>query len=381
MKGRVALLAALLAGCGLWSSGVRVSVDPPSPALAQTPNTLQEFSTQMTQIVEKVAPAVVSIDAIQVIPGRQMPTMFDPMLPFSEDGSNGQFFSPERRVPSVGSGFLVRADGYIVTNHHVINGVQEIRVTLTDNRVAPARVVGSDPTSDLAVLKIELDKLPTLSWGKSEGLKVGEWVLAFGSPFRMRGSVSHGIVSGKGRKDLGIADFENFIQTDAAINPGNSGGALTNLAGEVVGVNTAILSKSGGSQGIGLAIPSEVARSIFDELVKNGKVDRAWFGMWVEPLSPYVAHQLGLKNAEGVIVQGGYRNGPAGKAGFRAYDVIQEVDGAPVQDDRHLRSLLASKPIGKEVEMRVWREGSSITLKITPGSRPTDGAGRPARGV
>jgi S1-C subfamily serine protease len=346
--------------------------------VAQATPTIQALSNQFTTIVDKVSPAVVSIDAIQVIPGYHFPVPLDPYSPFSDEGD---FFSPERRVPSVGSGLIVRSDGYIVTNHHVINGVQEIRVTLADNRVAPAKVVGSDSASDLAVLKIDLEKLPTLSWGSSESLRSGEFVLAFGSPFRMRGSVSHGIVSGKGRKDLGIADFENFIQTDAAINPGNSGGPLCNLQGQVVGVNTAILSKSGGSQGIGLAIPSEVARSIFEEIVKKGRVDRAWLGMWVEPVSPYVARELGMRQPQGVIVQGGYRNGPAGKAGFRAYDVILEVDGTPVTDDRHFRSLLTAKPIGKTIEFLVLRQGKNINMKLVPESRPTDSMGRPARGL
>ena len=355
-----------------------MEVKPPTPVEAAPPPTVEQLSQQFTQIVDKVSPAVVSIDAIQVIPGYRLPFPADPFSPLFQEGD---VFSPERRIPSVGSGLVVRKDGYILTNHHVINGVQEVRITFADDRVAPASWVGSDPASDLAVLKVELDNLPTLPWGSSEELKAGEFVLAFGSPFRMRGSVSHGIVSGKGRTDLGIADFENFLQTDAAINPGNSGGPLCNLKGEVVGVNTAILSKSGGSQGIGLAIPSEVARSVFEEIVTKGRVDRAWLGMWVSPMTPSAARELRMPAPKGVIVQGGYRSGPSGKAGFQAYDVILEMDGAPVQDERQFRRMLTTVPIGKVVEFLVWRQGRTVKLKVQTETRAIDSRGRPARGL
>lgn len=346
--------------------------------MAQPTATVEQLSQQFTQIVEKVSPSVVSIDAIQVIPGYRLPFPSDPFSPFFQEGD---MFSPERRIPSVGSGLVVRPDGYILTNHHVINGVQEVRVTFADDRVAPAAWVGSDPASDLAVLKVEMQELPTLEWGSSEQLKTGEFVLAFGSPFRMRGSVSHGIVSGKGRTDLGIADFENFIQTDAAINPGNSGGPLCNLRGQVVGINTAILSKSGGSQGIGLAVPSEVARSVFEEIVEKGRVDRAWLGMWVSPVTPALAREFRLPKAQGVLVQGGYRTGPSGKAGFKAYDVILEMEGQIVQDERQFRRMLATVPIGKTVDFLVWRQGKSIRLQVQTETRAVDSRGRPARGL
>jgi S1-C subfamily serine protease len=350
----------------------------PTPVAVVTPAapTLQNLSDQFVKVVDKVSPSVVSIDAIKVVPGFQHP-FSDPFSTIVRD----EVFVEDRKIPSVGSGVLIGNDGYILTNHHVVKGVSEIRITLADDRVAPATWVGSDPASDLAVLKVDRAGLPGLPWGDSEALQPGEFVLAFGSPFRMRGSVSHGIVSGKGRRDLGIADFENFIQTDAAINPGNSGGPLCNLKGEVVGINAAMLTKTGGSQGIGLAIPSQLARSVFQEIVKTGRVDRAWLGLWVEPVTAEVAGELHMPCCQGVLVQGGYKSGPAGRAGFQAFDVIMEMDGTVIQDERQFRSLLAPLPIGKELEFMVWRQGRSLKLRVKPESRATDSMGRPARGL
>ncbi|MFN8613819.1 MAG: trypsin-like peptidase domain-containing protein [Vulcanimicrobiota bacterium] len=359
----------------------------PAPSLAVTPTpvavapltptpTLQNLSDQFVEVVNKVSPSVVSIDAIQVVAGYQHP-FSDPFSTVLHD----EVFAEEKKIPSVGSGVLVGSDGYILTNHHVVKGVREIRVTLADDRVAPASWVGSDPASDLAVLKVELGALPGLAWGDSDALKPGEFVLAFGSPFRMRGSVSHGIISGKGRRDLGIADFEDFIQTDAAINPGNSGGPLCNLKGEVVGINTAMLTKTGGSQGIGLAIPSQLARTVFEDIVKSGRVDRAWLGIWIEPVSAELAVQLHLPCRQGVMVQGGYRSGPAGRAGFQAFDVIMELNGAIIHDEREFRKMLAPLPIGREAEFLVWRSGRGLKLKLKPETRAADSLGRPARGL
>ncbi len=369
-----------MAGFLLWGGRLKVEVSPPAPAVAEPSTTpaprLQNVSDQFVEVVDKVSPAVVSIEAIQVVAGFQRP-FSDPFSTLVQD----EVFTQEQRIPSVGSGVAVGAGGYILTNHHVVNGVQEIRVTLADNRMAPARLLGSDAASDLAVLQVAVERLPALSWGDSEALKPGEFVLAFGSPFRMRGSVSHGIVSGKGRHDLGIADCENFIQTDAAINPGNSGGPLCNLKGEVVGINAALLSKTGGSQGIGLAIPSQLARSVFQDIVKKGRVDRAWLGMWVEPVTPELAAQVHLPRCQGVLIQGGYRSGPSGRAGVQALDVILELDGKPVQDERQFRTMLVPLTIGKPVDLHVWRRGHSLKLTVTPESRAIDSVGRPAHGL
>lgn len=374
------MLTATIAGFLLWGGRLTIEVSPPAPARAEpgatpTPARLQDVSDQFVEVVDKVSPAVVSIDAIQVVDGFQHP-FSDPFSTLLQD----EVFTEERRIPSVGSGVVVDG-GYILTNHHVVNGVREIRVTLADNRVAAARCVGSDPASDLAVLQVNLKGLPALSWGDSEALKTGEFVLAFGSPFRMRGSVSHGIISGKGRHDLGTADYENFLQTDAAINPGNSGGPLCNLKGEVVGINAAMLTKTGGSQGIGLAIPSQLARSVFQDIVKKGRVDRSWLGIWVEPVTPELASQLHLPCCRGVLVQGGYRSGPSGRAGIQAFDVLLEMDGKSIQDERQFRTMLAPLAVGRPVDLHLWRSGRSLKVTVTPEIRAEDSYRRPARGL
>jgi S1-C subfamily serine protease len=363
-------------GVALLCSGVRLSVQPPAPAYGKGTVSFHSLSNELVEVSEKVLPAVVSIDAIQVIPGYRIPNQQSPFVP-SEDNLAGA----EQRVPTVGSGLIVRSDGYIVTNHHVVDGVQEIRVTLSDNRVAPATLIGMDAASDLAVLKINLKNLPTLEWADPKGIKTGEMVLAVGNPLNMRGSVTHGIISGKGRKDLGISDFEDFIQTDAAINPGNSGGPLVDLDAGVVGINSAILGKSGGSQGIGLAIPGEVVKGVVDELIKTGRVARSWIGLIVQPVNSAIATQVGMGQATGVVVLGGYRRGPAGKAGFQPYDVILDVNGTSINDDHTLRSVLAQLPVGKPANFQIWRGGHTVQLKVTTETRPTDSSGQAARGV
>ena len=351
-------------------------MSPPPPAESKEVSKTKELSNEFAALAEKVLPAVVSIDAIKVVPGYRFPVPIDPFFPLE-----GGFINPEQQIPTLGSGLVVRKDGYIVTNHHVVEGVREIRVTFANKKVAPAKLIGSDATSDLAVLKVEGKDLPCLNFGESKKLRIGEFVLAFGNPLGMQGSVSHGIVSGKDRKDLGIADYEDFIQTDAAINPGNSGGPLVNLEGEVVGINAAILSKSGGSQGIGLAIPSEVVKKVIEELIAHGRVERSWMGMAVQNVDPSTARQLGLPQLSGVLIQGGYSNGPAGKAGFNRFDVILEIDGKSISDERQLRSFLAQVPVGKTLTFRLWRNRRPLEVQVKTESRPLDGAGRPARGI
>ena len=383
---RIFLLLVVLLGVMLVSRGVHVDVrvSPPPPVQSQeTPSPRPPGSTSLRQtsedyaaLAERVLPTVVSIDAIKVIPGYRYPVPVDPFMPHEEG-----FISTEQRVPSVGSGVIVRKEGYIVTNHHVVEGVREIRITFSNKKVAPAKLVGSDATSDLAVLKVEGNNLPALPFGESKKMRIGEFVLAFGNPLGMHGSVTHGIVSGKDRKDLGIADYEDYIQTDAAINPGNSGGPLVNLDGELIGINAAILSKSGGSQGIGLAIPAEVVKTVIEELISRGRVERSWLGMFVEPMTPMAARELGLPETRGVLVQGGYRNGPAAKGGFHPYDIILEVDGKAVQDDRELRRSLAQIPVGRTVTFLIWRERRPAELTVKTQARPIDGSGQPARGL
>lgn len=370
----VALLAALLLGA-LLGARLHVRVEPPPPVQASAPDPRQ-FSQGFVAIARRVQPAVVSIDAVRGAEG-QHSQVNDPFFPPSEE----IFIAPERRVPALGSGLVVTEDGYILTNYHVVEGVTEIQVTFADDGVAPAKLMGSDPCSDLALLKVNKRGLKTVPWGKSSELETGQWVLAFGSPYRMRGSLSHGVVSGKGRKELGIADCEDFIQTDAALNPGNSGGPLVDLDGNVVGINTAILSKTGGSHGISLAIPSEVARPVLAELLSHGRVARSWVGLLVAPLDAETATRLKLPEVRGALVEGGYTEGPAGLAGFVGDDVILEVDGQAVKSDRHLRSLLAGTPVGTRLRCLVWRKSRPVHLEVTTKLRGLTTHGQPVRGI
>ncbi len=367
-----ALLAALFLGA-LLGARLNVRVEPPPPVQASAaPAARLDF----VDIARGVQPAVVSIDAVRGAEGRHS-QVGDPFFPPPDE----LFVAPDRRVPAVGSGLVVTEDGYILTNHHVVDGVTEIEVTFSDDSVAAARLMGSDPCSDLALLKVNRKGLATVPWGKSSELETGQWVLAFGSPYRMRGSLSHGIVSGMGRKELGIADFEDFIQTDAAINPGNSGGPLVNLEGQVVGINTAILSRTGGSHGISLAIPSEVAQPVLAELLSHGRVARSWLGLFLEPLDSSTATRLRLQDTHGALVTSGYTDGPAGRAGFRVDDVILELDGGAVKSDRHFRSLLARTPVGTRLRCLVWRSGRPVHLEVTTKLRGTTSHGQPVRGI
>lgn len=367
----VALLAALLLGA-LLGARLHVRVEPPPPVEAKAPALRPDF----VEVARKVQPAVVSIDAVRGSNSHHSLTS-DPFFAPSEE----MFIAPERRIPAVGSGLVVTEDGYILTNYHVVEEVTEIRVTFSDDQIAPAKLMGSDPCSDLALLKVNRRGLATVPWGKSDELETGQWVLAFGSPYRMRGSLSHGVVSGKGRKELGIADFEDFIQTDAALNPGNSGGPLVNLDGQVVGINTAILSRTGGSHGISLAIPSEVAQPVLKELLSHGRMARSWLGLFVQPLDEATAVRLKLPEARGALVEAGYTDGPAGRAGFRANDVLLEIDGTAVKSDRHLRGLLAHTPVGTRLRCLVWRSGRPLHLEVTTKLRGLTTRGQPVRGI
>ncbi|MBI3928568.1 MAG: trypsin-like peptidase domain-containing protein [Armatimonadetes bacterium] len=362
----------------LWMSGCA----GPPPALQPTlpaSATARDLSRDFASICDRVLPAVVSIDAVRVGSTPSGASSEDPFL-VSQPGAD-LFVPPSRGAPSVGSGFLIREDGYLVTNRHVVERVRDLRVTLADGRVAAPRLVGSDGASDLALLKIELSGLPTLEWGSSADLQVGEWVLAFGNPYRMHGSVTHGIISAKGRQGLGIADYEDFIQTDAPINPGNSGGPLVDLDGRVVGINTAILSETGASHGIGLAIPSDAAQELVEELLESGSVERSWIGVMIRPVDAAAARRLGLQRPGGLLVISGYKDSPAGRAGFQADDVLLELDGHGLKDEGAARTLLARVPVGQEIRARVWRDRAIYEVKLKTCCRMIDSRGRPARGI
>ena len=312
--------------------------------------------------VKRAAPSVVSINTSK---NARHPNMNDPWYQF--------FFGQQPNQPQqagLGSGVIVSADGYILTNNHVIEGADEIEVVLTDGRAARAKVVGTDPETDLAVLKLALTGLPAMVFAQSDQAEVGDRVLAIGNPFGVGQTVTSGIVSALGRNRLGINTFENFIQTDAAINPGNSGGALVTADGALLGINTAIYSRSGGSMGIGFAIPSTTARSVLDAIVRTGSVTRGWIGIEPSDLTPQLAQTMGVAADAGVIVTGVLQHGPAAQAGLLPGDVITQIGEHPVRNSTELLGLVATLKPGEPQTFGVVRRGQATTLAITPSVRP-----------
>ena len=310
--------------------------------------------------------AVVSINTSKA--AAKNPQADDPWFKFFfGDQGNGE---PQG---GLGSGVIVSPSGYILTNNHVVEGADEIEVILNDTRKAKAKVIGTDPDTDLAILKIELDKLPVIVLGNSDTLQVGDQVLAIGNPFGVGQTVTGGIVSALGRNQLGINTFENFIQTDAAINPGNSGGALVDMNGNLMGINTAIYSRSGGSMGIGFAIPVSTARQVLEGIVKDGQVTRGWIGVEPQELNPELIEAFKLKpeaaKGGGVIITGVLQNGPAAQAGIKPGDVITAVDGKPVGSVSQLLTAVAALKPGTPAPMTVLRGEGSLELSVTPGKR------------
>ena len=311
--------------------------------------------------VQKAAPAVVSINTSTTT---RNPQSGDPWFRFFF-GDRG-----EQQQSGLGSGVIMSPEGYILTNNHVVEGADAIEVVLPDARSAVAKVIGTDPESDLAVLKITLDKLPAITLGNSDALQVGDQVLAIGNPFGVGQTVTSGIVSALGRNQLGINTFENFIQTDAAINPGNSGGALTDINGNLMGINTAIYSRSGGSMGIGFAIPVSTAKQVMESIVKNGQVVRGWIGVEPNELTPELAQTFGIQSAQGVIVTGVLNSGPAAEAGIRPGDVITQVAGQPVRTVSELLTRIAGLTPGQATPFALQRQGQAVEVSVTPAQRP-----------
>ncbi len=311
---------------------------------------------------QRASAAVVSINTSQA--SRKHPNANDPWFKF--------FYGDQGDEPQggLGSGVIVSQSGYILTNNHVVEGADEIEVILNDSRRTLAKVIGTDPDSDLAVLKIGLDKLPSIVLGNSDGLQVGDQVLAIGNPFGVGQTVTSGIVSALGRNQLGINTFENFIQTDAAINPGNSGGALVDTSGNLLGINTAIYSRSGGSMGIGFAIPVSTAKQVLEGLVKDGQVTRGWIGVEPNDLSPELAETFNVNAKAGVIITGVLHNGPAAKAGVKPGDVIEAVGDRKIADVTQLLSAVASLKPGVAVPFTIQRKSQELVLNVTPGVRP-----------
>ncbi|MBS0609480.1 MAG: Do family serine endopeptidase [Proteobacteria bacterium] len=309
----------------------------------------------------KAAPAVVSITTSKEV---RNPRSNDPWFQFffGDQGPQSQ--------TGLGSGVIVSPDGYILTNNHVVEGADEIEVALTDGRHARATVIGTDPDTDLAVLKVQLDKLPVIVLGDSDKLAVGDQVLAIGNPFGVGQTVTSGIVSALGRSHLGINTFENFIQTDAAINPGNSGGALVDVNGNLMGINTAIYSRSGGSMGIGFAIPVSTARQVLEGIVRDGQVTRGWIGVEPSELSPELAQTFGVQATQGVIITGVLQGGPAAQAGIRPGDVVLQVAGKPTDNVSQLLTAVAALAPGKAADFELQRGDKRLKLSVVPGTRP-----------
>jgi Do/DeqQ family serine protease len=316
---------------------------------------------------KRAVPAVVHIFTSQEVKTPH-PFLNDPLF---RHFFGDRFGEQPQRQSGLGSGVVVSADGYILTNNHVVEGADEIEVASNDGRKFKAKIVGADPESDLAVLKVHPDsKLPVITFAPSDSLRVGDVVLAIGNPFGVGQTVTSGIVSALGRTHLGINTFENFIQTDAAINPGNSGGALVDADGALVGVNTAIYSQSGGSMGIGFAIPVSLARSVMEQIIKSGAVTRGWIGVEVQEISPELAESFRLPSTSGAIIAGVMRGSPADKAGIVPGDVLLSVAGKPVKDAQSMLELIAGLPPGQAAKFRVRREGKDVELAGVIGKRP-----------
>ena len=339
----------------------------PTPAATPTERALsaaQDLSAAFENIATTIQPSVVSIRSARRVRANQRGDLPDLGGEFFE-----RFFGPggggrDYEARGLGSGVIVAADGTILTNNHVVDQADEVTVIMSDDTEYTAKVVGTDPKTDLAVLRIDAKNLKPAKLGDSDALRVGEWVVAVGNPFGLSSSISAGIVSAKGRNDVRIAEYEDFIQTDAAINPGNSGGPLVNLRGEVVGINTAIMSRTGGGMGIGFAIPANMAQSIMTSLIKEGRVVRGWLGVEIQDVNADLASSLDYTGKTGVLVNNVVSGSPAARAGMRADDIIVSFDGKKVANVTELRSLVAATRPGTKTDVEVWRDRASKALRI-----------------
>lgn len=367
--------ASCLLGLTLLTGGYHPGYAQSDEDLALLDRSAKAFSS----VVKKAGPAVVHVGVEK--PGKNMGQLPSDLFsdPFFE-----RFFGPQFKHPrtpkqdkrsfkqqAAGSGFIIAGDGYILTNNHVVEDAEKITVRLADEREFIAKVVGTDPQSDVAIIKIDAQNLPVLPLGNSDALEVGEWVIAIGSPFELNQSVTVGVVSAKGRNRMGITDYENFIQTDAAINPGNSGGPLLNIRGEAVGMNTAIFSRSGGYMGIGFAIPINMAKSIEQQLRKSGKVTRGWLGIMIQDVNEDLAQSFGGKKG-GALISEVTEGSPARKSGLLQGDIITTINGAAVTDVADLRNKIAMTPPNTDLNLRILRDGKEKELVVTVGEQPAD---------
>ena len=348
-----------------------VATDSFATEAASTPARIESAKViSYADAAQKALPSVVHVFTTKAVKTPQHPLMNDPVFRhFFGDRLGNQ---PQRQM-GLGSGVIVSADGVVLTNNHVVEAADEIEVSLNEGGKYPATLIGSDPESDLAVLRVKApNKLPAASFGASDTLRIGDVVLAIGNPFDVGQTVTMGIVSALGRSQLGINTFENFIQTDAAINPGNSGGALVDANGNLVGINTAIYSRSGGSLGIGFAIPASIARSVMEQIVANGSVTRGWVGVEVQELTPELAESFKVPSATsgGALIAGVMRGSPADKGGIRPGDVLLQVEGKKVKDSAGMLQLIAALVPGRQATLTVYRSGSERDIQVTVGKRP-----------
>jgi Do/DeqQ family serine protease len=346
----------------------------PAPAAAEVqrgslqPPAVVAAGPDFTRVAGQAVKGVANISSVQVVRTRNSPFADDPFFEYFFGGQD-VFGSRDRRSLSLGSGVIVSADGYVVTNSHVVGenaqNIPEVTVSLSDKREIPGTIVGTDPATDIALLKLDVKGLAVIPWGDSSKLQVGEWVLAIGSPFQLSQTVTAGIVSATGRSNVGFTDYEDFIQTDAAINPGNSGGALINGRGELVGINTGIFSQSGGYQGIGFAVPSNLAKHVVDELIQHGEVRRGSIGeVALQAITPRLAQDLGAKSSNGVIVARMSRYSSAYQAGIEPGDIILAFNGQPVSDPSQMYRMIADAPIGSAATFRIEREGRTRDIRV-----------------
>jgi serine protease DegQ len=344
---------------------IPASITQQAPTAGPLPNVARIGS--FNDAVQRATPSVVNIFTSKEIRSQRHRLLDDPIFRrfFGEN-----LLDEAQKASSLGSGVIVSSSGYVLTNHHVVEAADEIEVALADGKKLLAKVVGNDPETDLAVLRVNAEGLPAIVFGSSDALKVGDVVLAIGNPFGVGQTVTGGIVSALGRTGLGINTFENFIQTDAAINPGNSGGALVDAGGNLVGINTAIFSRSGGSMGIGFAIPVSTAQMVLEQIVKSGSVTRGWIGVEVQELTPTVAESFKLGATRGALIAGVLRGGPADKAGIKPGDVLVEVESKPVADPTAMLNLIAALAPGTQAKMKLKRKGQDVEASISVGRRP-----------
>jgi Do/DeqQ family serine protease len=344
---------------------------PPAAEAQRTtaPSAPVAAGPDFTRVATTAIKGVANISSVQMVQRRTSPFANDPFFQYFFGDQDDLFGGRSRRSLSLGSGVIVSSDGYVVTNSHVIGenlrSLPEVTVALADKREVRGTIIGLDPPTDIALLKIDVNGLPVVPWGDSSKLQVGEWVLAIGSPFQLSQTVTAGIISATGRANIGFSEYEDFIQTDAAINPGNSGGALINTRGELVGINTGIFSQSGGYQGIGFAVPSNLAHSVVNSLMEYGEVRRGTIeGVRVESVAPAYAREVGAPNTNGALIVEMLRGSDAYESGLRPEDIITAVNGQAVTDPSHLMRLLADAPIGSRATLRVWRGGRTIEVRV-----------------